>query len=67
MIEIDGQFSDRVTRGGRGGRGGDRARGPRGAGRGGRGRGRGEFHGSNGNAVTGAVNVADESAFPSLA
>ncbi|THH06922.1 hypothetical protein EW145_g3741 [Phellinidium pouzarii] len=61
IIEINAQF-DRPSRGGRGGRGGDR---DRGRGRGGRGRGRGEFHGANGNGSR-QVDVADESAFPSL-
>ena len=66
-IEIDGRF-DRPSRGrGRGGERGGRGEG-RGAGRGGgggRGRGGGHYQGSNGHANQ-AVNVDDESAFPSL-
>ncbi|KAI0335316.1 hypothetical protein GY45DRAFT_1317252 [Cubamyces sp. BRFM 1775] len=60
-IEIDARF-ERPSRGGRG-RGGDRGgeRGTRGRGRGGRGR------AANGNNSTPALNVADETAFPSLA
>jgi plasminogen activator inhibitor 1 RNA-binding protein len=58
-IEIDASF-DRPSRGGRG-RGGDRGRG-----RGGRGRGRGAGgYGTNGTQAP-AVNVDDETAFPSL-
>lgn len=65
FIEIEARF-ERPSRGGRGGRGGDRGgergRGERGRGRGGRGRG-----GANGySAPTAAVNVDDETAFPSL-
>lgn len=67
FIEIEARF-DRPNRGGRGGRGGDRGggergRGERGRGRGGRGRG-----GANGYSApaSSAVNVDDETAFPSL-
>ncbi|KIK43554.1 hypothetical protein CY34DRAFT_700247 [Suillus luteus UH-Slu-Lm8-n1] len=67
FIEIEARF-ERPSRGGRGGRGGDRgggerSRGERGRGRGGRGRG-----GANGHSAQGAsaVNVDDETAFPSL-
>ncbi|KAI6133099.1 hypothetical protein EDD16DRAFT_1688736 [Pisolithus croceorrhizus] len=59
-IEIEPRF-DRPSSRGRGRGGGDR--GDRGRGRGGRGRGRGGF---SGNAASTAVNVDDESAFPSL-
>ncbi|KAG2350415.1 hypothetical protein BDR05DRAFT_21269 [Suillus weaverae] len=66
FIEIEARF-ERPSRGGRGGRGGDRGggergRGERGRGRGGRGRG-----GANGHSYSvPAVNVDDETAFPSL-
>ncbi|KAG1864154.1 hypothetical protein DFJ58DRAFT_772866 [Suillus subalutaceus] len=67
FIEIEARF-ERPSRGGRGGRGGDRgggerSRGERGRGRGGRGRG-----GANGYSAptSSAVNVDDETAFPSL-
>lgn len=59
FIEIEGRF-ERPDRGGRGrGRGGDRARGSRG-----RGGNRGGRQNSNG---TPALNVDDQTAFPSLA
>ncbi|KAI5124669.1 hypothetical protein M0805_004277 [Coniferiporia weirii] len=67
-ILFDGEFADRPSRGGRGGRGGDRGRDSRdgrGRGRGSRGRGRGDFYGANGSADR-QVDVADQSAFPSL-
>jgi plasminogen activator inhibitor 1 RNA-binding protein len=67
FIEIEARF-ERPSRGGRGGRGGDRGggdrgRGERSRGRGGRGRG-----GANGYSApaSSAVNVDDETAFPSL-
>ncbi|KAI0094660.1 hypothetical protein BDY19DRAFT_901792 [Irpex rosettiformis] len=61
FLEIDARF-ERPQRGGRGGRGGDRGDRPRGGrGRGGRGR------GANGNTGGPTLNVADETAFPSLA
>jgi len=67
FIEIEARF-ERPSRPGRGGRGGDRgggerSRGERGRGRGGRGRG-----GANGHSTPGAsaINVDDETAFPSL-
>ncbi|KAG8984179.1 hypothetical protein FRB90_005485 [Tulasnella sp. 427] len=66
-IEIDGQFADANSRGGRG-----RGRGGRGDFRGGRGRGeRSDFRGRGGRGGRGgagqrAVNVDDKSAFPSL-
>ncbi|KAG1744882.1 hypothetical protein EDD22DRAFT_973054 [Suillus occidentalis] len=68
FIEIEARFERPSRGGGRGGRGGDRgggerSRGERGRGRGGRGRG-----GANGHSAQGAsaVNVDDETAFPSL-
>lgn len=67
FIEIDARFER--PRGGRGGRGGDRGdrhgsgdRGDRG--RGGRGRGRGR--GANGTTATPALDVDDQTAFPTL-
>ena len=58
-LEIDAHF-DRPNRGGRGrgGRGGDRGRG--------RERGAGGRRGTNGTRPSAAVNVEDETAFPSL-
>lgn len=61
FLEIDARF-ERPQRGGRGGRGGDRGDRSRGSrGRGGRGR------GANGNTSGPALNVDDQTAFPSLA
>lgn len=62
-LEIDAHF-ERPSRGGARGRGGERGRGGRGGGGGGGGRGRGGGR-PNGNNTT-AVNVDDETAFPSL-
>ncbi|KAI0704854.1 hypothetical protein BC835DRAFT_1410187 [Cytidiella melzeri] len=61
FLEIDARF-ERPQRGGRGGRGGDRGDRPRGGrGRGGRGR------GANGYTGGPALDVSDQTAFPSLA
>lgn len=64
FLEIDARF-ERPARGGRGGRGGgDRGHSDRGdRGRGGRARGRGRANGNSGP----ALNVDDQTAFPSLA
>lgn len=68
LIEIDAKFAP-IERGGRGGRGGDRGRGgERGRGRGGGGGGRGRGGADQGRPSRSntAVDVSDESAFPSL-
>lgn len=67
FIEIEARF-ERPNRGGRGGRGGDRGGGERGRGERGRGRGARGRSGANGYSApaSSAVNVDDETAFPSL-
>ncbi|KAG2072699.1 hypothetical protein BDR04DRAFT_1141628 [Suillus decipiens] len=67
FIEIEARF-ERPSRGGRGGRGGDRGGGERGRSERGRGRGARGRGGANGYSApaSSAVNVDDETAFPSL-